>query len=97
MNRRIRKKKTMQRVMNENIFLRDHNRRLIARNARLTDQMDELQTVTYGIIACLIGETITLTREDISRAIREKNVVVEPLDGAFKISVEDICEENTER
>lgn len=97
MNRRIKKKKSADQIRNENVFLKQRCIEMSHREAAQNTQIEELMTITHGIIGAVLkatgNESVVLDKADIDVILKRHRVVIEDTGGAFKIAAREVDDE----
>lgn len=96
MKRRIKKKKSAEKIRNENVFLKQKCLEMTHREAAKNAQFDELYTLAYGIIGAVLlatgNESVEINKSDIGAAMKRR-VVIENVGGTFKIAAREVDDE----
>ena len=97
MNRRIKKKKSAEKIRNENIYIKQKYLEMNHREAAKNAQFDEFYTLAYGIIGAVLLATghksVELNRKDIDVVLKRHRVVIEDTGGTFKIAAREVDDE----
>lgn len=97
MNKRKYKKLTVNQLRENNKYLsmkcRSLNIEITELRARAAEHYMLTNAVICAVCAANGGEGIFVSREDISRSLLEKKVIIEDDGKGFKITVEDVCTE----
>lgn len=96
MKRRIKKKKSAEKIRNENVFLKQKCLEMTHREAAKNAQFDEFYTLAYGIIGAVLlatgNESVEINKSDIGAAMKRR-VVIENVGGTYKIAAREVDDE----
>lgn len=97
MNRRIKKKKSAEKIRIENSLLKLKCLEMSHREAAKNAQFDEFYTLAYGIIGAVLlatgNESVEINKSDIGVVLKRHRVVIEDTGGTFKIAAREVDDE----
>lgn len=97
MKRRIKKKKSAEKIRNENVFLKQKCLDMTHREAAKNAQFDEFYTLAYGIIGAVLlatgNESVEINKSDIDVVLKRHRVIIEDAGGTFKIAAREVDDE----